>query len=304
MARYGCFSGIAAVFALLAIPASAMQPELAAPYRDYTLPLVTYAPLPSRAAGVLLHARINGGPLLRLLLDSGAADIVLDAKTAHRSGLSTSSGVIMVCAGGAPTKTMKAGLARTVEIGPLAFRNYPVDVAPDKLGEGLDGVVPISIFGGFLVRLDLPRKVMELTSYPERTPASTEAFARALPAGNLLFVPATIDRAGNGYLLIDTGSSYTAISRSVARSLRSAFIAFASIRGGDGLVNGEFINSVRFRIAGRELEAGQVVALDLTALSRYSDVEVAGLLGYPDLRSKVLTIDYRDSLVKIEPGTR
>lgn len=40
------------------------------------------------------------------------------------------------------------------------------------------------------------------------------------------------------------------------------------------------------------LNAGHAVALDLSTMSRYHNIELAGGLGYPDLRSRVLTIDY------------
>jgi hypothetical protein len=255
-------------------------------------------------AGVLLPVRVNGGPPLRLLLDTGAADVVLDKKAAQRSGLSTSKDLVMVCAGGLPTKTMKAGLARTVEIGPLSFRNYLVDVAPAKLGEGLDGVLPMSIFRGFLLRLDLPGRTLELAPYPQ-DPGSAEGFARLLPSEDLLFVHATLNRTKRGYVLIDTGSSYTAVSRPAAQALKSFFTSPADLRAPDGAVTGDYIApGVQFQIAGREFKADPVVALDLSNMSRYQNVEVAGLLGYPDLRSSVLTVNYRDSLVKFETGQR
>lgn len=296
---------LVAALVLLGVPAFAEQPELAVPYSAYTLPLSTYAPTPGRVAGVLVRVRVNGGPLLRLLLDTGSADVVLDKQAALRSGLSTSTDLVMVCAGGLPTKRMKAGLARTVEIGAVSFRNYPVDVAPVKMGEGLDGVLPISIFRGFLLRLDLPGKTLGLSPYPQDPLVSTEGFAQCLPGQDLLFVRATLNRTKGGYILIDTGSSYTAVSRPAAEALKSLFIARADMWTAEGDITGEYIApGVQFEIAGREFTADPVVALDLSTMSRYHNVEVAALLGYPDLRSKVLTVNYRDLLVKIEGRRR
>ena len=303
MLRFGHHRDLLWALALSVTPAMAAQPDLAVPYRGYVLPLSTYAPTPGRVAGVLLSVRVNGGPPLRLLLDTGAADVVLDKKAAERSGLVTSKDLVLVCAGGSSTKTLKAGMAQTVYVGPLTFRNYQVNVAPTKLGDGLDGVIPMSIFRGFLVRLDLPQKSLELDPYPEGPPASTEGFARALPTEDLLFLPATLNESKDGYVLIDTGSSYTAVSRPAARALKSLFTSAVQIMAADGAFTGEYITpGVRFQIAGRELMANQVVALDLSNMSRYHDIDVAGVLGFPDLRSKVLTVNYRDSLVKIASG--
>jgi hypothetical protein len=50
----------------------------------------------------------------------------------------------------------------------------------------------------------------------------------------------------------------------------------------------------------RELAAGPVVAIDLSTASRYHNLEVSGLIGYPALRDSVLIVNYRDGLVRID----
>jgi hypothetical protein len=57
---------------------------------------------------------------------------------------------------------------------------------------------------------------------------------------------------------------------------------------------------VRFQIAGQELIPNEVVALDLSNLSRHYGMEVVGVLGFPALSPYVLTISYRNAVVKIE----
>jgi hypothetical protein len=49
------------------------------------------------------------------------------------------------------------------------------------------------------------------------------------------------------------------------------------------------------------LVANDIVALDLLNLSRHCGVEVVGVLGFPALRPYILTIDYRNRVVKIDP---
>jgi hypothetical protein len=68
----------------------------------------------------------------------------------------------------------------------------------------------------------------------------------------------------------------------------------------DGSINAPGIAAgARFGIGGRELIFDQVVAIDLSYLSRMSGIEISGLIGYPDLRTRVLTVNYRDALVKL-----
>ena len=61
---------------------------------------------------------------------------------------------------------------------------------------------------------------------------------------------------------------------------------------------------MHFQIAGQELIPNEVVALDLSNLSRHYGVQVVGVLGFPALRPYVLTLSYRDALVKIESPQR
>jgi hypothetical protein len=73
------------------------------------------------------------------------------------------------------------------------------------------------------------------------------------------------------------------------------------MQGATGWVAGETVEpGIRFRIAGQELTVDHPVALDLTTVSRFNGIEMIGVLGYPELRHTVLTVNYRDALVRIE----
>src|ERR1035441_11081238 len=61
-------------------------PEIGGEYQSHTLKLGSFVIPPSSPAGLLVRVRIDRGPVLRLLLDSGAQFIVLDKAAAARSG--------------------------------------------------------------------------------------------------------------------------------------------------------------------------------------------------------------------------
>jgi hypothetical protein len=42
-------------------------------------------------------------------------------------------------------------------------------------------------------------------------------------------------------------------------------------------------------------------AVDLSTASRYHQFEVSGLIGYTALHDSMLTINYRDDLIRIDP---
>jgi hypothetical protein len=275
--------------------------RLISSYRPYALSLTSFAPAPDRVAGVLLKARINGGPALRLLLDSGAERIAIDRKAAAKSALRVVSNFLLVGAGDSPTRAAETGVAERVEIGPVSFADCPVDVVRGRVAEGIDGVIPVSLFGGFLVRLDLPARILGLTPYPDGAPAPTVGFSPTVPNRNLLLMKAVLDDAREGYVLLDTGAAYTGISPQTARALRSSLVEPLHMQGATGWVAGETVEpGIRFRIAGQELTVDHPVALDLTTVSRFNGIEMIGVLGYPELRHTVLTVNYRDALVRIE----
>jgi hypothetical protein len=280
-------------------PALEAPPDLVSPYRPYDLKLRTFYPVPSRAAGVLLHTCINGGRPLRLVLDSGAEVIVIGAKAARSAGLSGSSEMELVGLGSRPARV---GWAETVEIGPVSFRNCRVALVDGNVVEGADGVIPLSLFSDFLLHLNLPEKTLGLIPYPrEQGPAIPPT--RGVIKRHLLLVATVLNGKQSGYVILDTGAFCSAISREVARTLSGSHIVpEVRLAAGTGAATGERVSSsVHFAIAEQDLIPDEVVALDLSNLSRHYNMEVMGVLGFPALSNYVLTIDYRDQRVKIEP---
>ena len=275
--------------------------HLASPLRPYALKLESFVPAPGSSAGVLLKARINGGRPLHLILDSGAEHVVISRSTARVSGLAERSSLTLVGFG----RVEEAGhlmVAQKLDVGPLSFRDFPVDVVDHKVLEGADGVVPLALFSGFLVRLDFPAKVLDLTPY-ESGHASREGFTGAIFANAVLFVKTALDKLHEGYFLLDTGAAHNAVSRQTALALGGPLFQAPArqVQGASGSSEAPPIRpGVHFRMAGQEITSNDVVMVDLDQMSRYNGVEVAGLLGYPALRGFVVTVNYRDSLVKME----
>jgi hypothetical protein len=264
----------------------------------YSLSLRSYVPTPGRVEGVLLPVRINDGPLLRMLLDTGAENLTLTEKAAQRAQVTTGRSVVLVGANG--LRAASGGVADAVAVGPVSFHNVAVNVTRADLGEGLDGILPISIFRGYLTRIDFAKKTLELAPYPETPPDDREGFAPVLPKEHLLFARAVVNGQQAGYVLIDSGSSFTAVSRAAAAGLRKRTNSTVEVRGCDRTFLGEaLVPDVRFQFEGMDLWASDVLSMDLATISRFNGVDVTGVLGYPDLRNKVLTVNYRDGLVKI-----
>jgi hypothetical protein len=176
---------------------------------------------------------------------------------------------------------------------------------PGRLAQGIDGVMPLSLFGGFLIRLDLPGKVLDLTPFADRGAAPTAGYAHAIVKRDLLFMRAALNDALEGFILLDTGASCSAISHRTAQALRSSLVSTVGMRGANGAVDGDLIAAgVRFDVAGWNVTADPVVAVDLAGFSAFNGVETIGVLGYPALRASILTVDYRDALVRIDAPSK
>ena len=286
-----------------ASPPGMKEPELASAHRSYRLKLGTFVVPPGASLGLLVRARINGGPPLRLLLDSGTQYVALDHKAAMKSGCAGGTDFDLVGAGAPSAKRVRAASASTIEIADLTLRDVPVLIIGHKLADGIDGAMPLSLFGEFLIRLDIPARTLDLLPYPTGQ-ANTTGALRAVSSNELLFLRGVFNEQHEGYFLLDTGASYTTISQKLSRKLDgfSALSRSLPVQGGTTAMDAPlFADSARLRFGSRELATGPVVAIDLSTASRYHKLEVSGLIGYPALRDSVLTVDYRDGLVRIEP---
>jgi hypothetical protein len=255
--------------------------------------------------GVLLKARINDGRPLRLVLDSGAEHIVVASGTARAVGLSIGSRMSLIGFGRTEAKAGSFAVARTVDVGPLSFRDCPVDVVDHKVVDGADGVLPLVLFSDFLVRLDFPARVLDLTPY-QSARESHGRFTRAVAVNAVLFLRTALDEMHNGYFLLDTGAAHNALSRQTAQALGGPGMQapMQLVQGAAGVSEvPQMKSAVHFRTAGQKITSDDVVLVDLDTMSRYNGLEVAGLLGYPALKRYVVTVNYRDSLVRMEART-
>ena len=305
--------GLALIFAIIRVGLGASDstgrtpndlvtpPESAGRFQSHTFKLGSFVIPPSSPAGLLLKVRIDSGPGLRLLLDSGAQFIVLDKAAAVKSGLTGGSELDLIGVG-KPPKPARMVKAGRVRIGDLVFHDCDAIVADGKLLDGIDGVIPLSLFAGFLVRLDIPGKTLDLRPYPPDGWVDGADLTHVRASNDLLFLKAVLNDSHEGYILLDTGAFFSAISESTARALKypRLFASSVPLQGGAGVTEGRILSSgVRFRFGSRLVEASPVVVVSLDELQLHHRMEVAGIVGYPALRESILTINYRDGLVGI-----
>jgi hypothetical protein len=269
---------------------------------SYRIQLESFIVPPAGAVGLVARVRINGGRTLRLLLDSGAQYVVLTRSAANKSGCVGGSELELVGAGASSASAAKHLRANALQIGDLTLRDVPLLIVESELADGIQGALPLSIFAGFLIRLDVAGKALHLSPYPAG-PVDRAAAIPILSDNQLLFVKGTVNETHEGYFLLDTGASYSAISRNLARELHCSDLLahHVALQGGTAAMDAPILSgSIRLRF-GSQIAAGPIVAVDLSTASRYHQFEVSGLIGYTALHDAMLTINYRDDLIRIDP---
>jgi predicted aspartyl protease len=304
MRRFACQELIvAAAFALcFGGPVASAPMRLPVSGALYRIKLGPFVVPPTRTAGLVIGATINGGPPLRLLLDSGAQFLVLDRRAAEKSRCNDGTDLDLVGAGTPAGTLAKMQRAQTVQVGDLVLHDIPVVIEDRKLADGIQGVLPLSLFAGFLIRLDLPAKRLDLFPYPPE-PEQAEGTIGTIENNRVLFVKGTVNGKSEGYFLIDTGASYSAISEDLARELRVAesLSEHVPLQAGTVALDAPLLRgSIRLRLGSQPVATDSVVAVDLSTPSRYHRLEISGLIGYPALSRSVLTVSYRDRFIRIE----
>jgi len=297
----GCFAAANSIPTLQEAPTPG--PAASRADQPYRLRLTALVNPPSGVIGLILKAKLNGGPSLRLILDSGAEHLVIDSGAARKSGLSSGTELDLVGAG-SPARAAQLTAAGVVEIGEMTLRDCPVIVVEGRLLDGVDGVIPLSLFSAFLVRLDVPGRVLELNPFPGGRQADDSDFVPAKAQRQLLFLETRLAGAHPGFFLLDTGSSYNVISNAAAAALRQARALAQPVPmvAGPGVADGRRLPCrVSFRLGDRALTFDSVVAVDLEEMSRRHGIDISGVIGYPALAGSVVTVNYREALVRIQP---
>lgn len=129
--------------------------------------------------------------------------------------------------------------------------------------------------------------------------------ARAL--SNYLVVEAKWDKRGPYHFLIDTGASVTLVSpelaaRYAAKNAPPITTPLVRVKSADGET--ALLTAVTLRkiaLGGASFENVQALVYDCAAISAHLGVQIDGILGFPLFRETILTLDYPNSRVLLQP---
>jgi predicted aspartyl protease/Tfp pilus assembly protein PilF len=284
---------------------------LASPYRAYDLPLLGFENGATHVRTYGVEVLVNGNPV-KLVLDTGAAGIVMSRAAAERAGLQRLAATTVRGIGDdAKVPAGYRALADHFRIGDVEYRNAVINVAEQNMAGVEDGLIGSNMFSAFLITIDFGHERLRLAPLPgfqagnelqDRVEiAEMRDAAHVFRFGHILLVPARVN-SHQGLFALDTGAASTMMSYDLAaeaskldRDDRTA------IRGLSGKVGDVYqTGTVLLEFAGFAQKNLAMTAIDTWQLSHRLGTEISGFLGLPVLDLFTLTIDYRDGLVKFE----
>ncbi len=253
------------------------------------------------------------GQKLRLTLDTAASGIHLNRKVAARLGLvPVAETAPMKGVGDEGAQRGFLAIADALEIGDVRMTRCEIAVASGEPFGDSDGVIGTDVFSHFLVKVDFPRRTVDLIP-PEAGEESiagdfwsVERHPRAgfTPVhvfGHLLLADASVNSVPGFLLALDSGAPVQVLSTAAAGRVTRLHLGTASVWGVSGQVRDTLTTGhVTLRVGPLE-QPGSVLAVDLDDQSRRAGTEISGLIGLDALRRCILTIDYTNGLVRLEP---
>jgi tetratricopeptide (TPR) repeat protein len=279
---------------------------LNSPYQTYRIPLSNIGTANIRTAGLSLRARINGGRELKLIVDTGAAGIVLNASAGSQANLAFLGDAVLSGFGSAKPGLARIARAESFETGGLKIANVLLDVSETDMTREADGWIGLDVFKDFLIRLDARARTLELAPFADQAGNHSEAgmacedCLQAYRLGSLLLLRGTVNGHANGYFILDSGSPYTMVSRKLL-SEHGRPATFSGAQGGQDVAVPS--TPVSIRLGNRRLMGFEYATFDTSAISSRNGTEIAGAIGYSVLRNLTVTVNYRDGMVKLgNPG--
>ena len=269
---------------------------------------------------ILVKTRFNNSQEVRMIVDTGATQSILDKKTADALGVTTSaddSGLTMTTGAG----HIKTGAAKIekLTIGDLALQNVPFaltdltsfgQLQPQKPA----GLIGANILKRFLVTIDYENETIILED-PESAPANNIKNATIVdtkPSLGMsgLSVEGKINGKEPATFLIDTGAAFNNISESKVKPLMwGPLYKSGTLKGLDGKpvptgsirfdsieIGSTKMSNPIFSVAGTTNDTK-----DLNGIINSKDL---GIIGNPLLSRYTVTLDYRNQKLYLRQSPR
>lgn len=262
--------------------------------------------VPFRLEGekIIVQGRVNGGPVLDFVVDTGSEQTVISGGVARSARVAPITYAKSAGVGEVGFRPLLVGRIDRLQIGTLDVANVTCLIKSPALRDlpkvESESFSPLAL--GLSMTIDYTRKVMTMAAkLPEA------AFETTLPLRmhRLAVVPGTVSGTPVSFV-VDTGGEVISISKNTAASLEAMpGVRQVPVRvyGSSGWDRSAHIRPfVDLAFANVLIPNKSVVVLDLDAPSRLLGFKVGGIVGHRFLRDYRVTIDLVRSELGLQPS--
>jgi predicted aspartyl protease/Tfp pilus assembly protein PilF len=254
---------------------------------------------------IIVKARVNRGPLMDFVLDTGSEQTVISRETARRMGIRPIVNILSAGVGDLGVRELELARLDELELGSLKVQNVPTIIKnPPLVGlptREMESFSPLAL--GMSVIIDYDRQELIMgTSLPTET-ADIEL---PLRMHRLAMVPGQVG-GGSASFILDTGGQVISISTDTASGLERGEMRNIPLKvyGASGWdrdaflmpgVNLAFTNKIEYKNL-------SVVVLNLRAPSVLLGFRLGGIVGYKFLSRYRVAINLDKSIVQLQTRT-
>jgi predicted aspartyl protease len=270
-----------------------------------SLKFVVTDPLP------VVRVKVNGSEEVNFFIDTGAAEVVLDAEFAKQVGAKLFGSQTGSFAGGKKAQ-YEHGRIDSITLGDFVVKNVPVHVQSTRQfskpvfgGRQVDGIIGTVLLYHFLSTLDYPKGELMLR---RNTKENRERFAAAALADQSIVVPfwmagdhfivswSKVEQSAPVLLFVDTGLAGGGVT--LAESvLKEAGIQLREGQSGEGIGGGGKVKVTPFLV--RELSLGEAKERNVVGLftgpfplENSLGFRIGGIISHGFFRPYALTFDF------------
>ena len=256
---------------------------------------------------IVVTARINNGPELKFIVDTGASQTVIDKTTAQTLGPITVHTFNVTA--GAKAIPLSYTTLNKIQLGDLNLENIATLVTDLSSLTGASGKRPAGLIGAnilrrFLVTIDFQDRKLTLADPHNVSVPDNATVVPTSPvfAASALVVNGVLDNTPMNFL-VDTGATFNNLPYSLATKLNTGdVLAVGQIQGLDGLNTNIGCLKLKSLKLGNLTFPNPVFALqpDKSSTAGLFSASKMGLLGNPIWSNTRLSIDYRNNRIIIE----
>ncbi len=262
-------------------------------------------PLVERDGHFYVKVRVGGAPY-SFLLDSGAANVLLDERVARAAGLHEEGA--LEASGASRTGGLHAARLDDLQIGDGHLRNLVVSTIDLGSTTGgsfrIDGVLGYPFFSSAIVRLDPVAGTLTFAPPGKLAPAGVRVdveLDRLLPQ-----VAVRLNDRASGQMVVDTGNGGAVLLYRPFVDANPGIVPYSDVSRRSFGVGGSTV-SYRSSLDALEIAGTTLYHLDtdvmLATQGAFADRFVAGNLGLAVLHNFVVTFDDPDSAIYFERST-